>query len=128
VQVVGLTWSANEGKRKGVKLNFAVPREGTFGFVDCVFIPPTAPNRENAIAYENALMQGSTAIGMANYVNQTSTNPAVNAKINKSVLTFFPKDLISYTIRLKWNKSYYKPGKYATFQEWTRVWGEVKAG
>jgi spermidine/putrescine-binding protein len=127
VELVGLTWYANEGKKKGVKLNFAVPKEGTFGFVDCVFIPPTAPHRANAIAYANALMIGPTAVGMANYVNQPSTNPAVNAKINKSVLTFFPKDLIGYTNKLKWNKSYYTPGKYALFQDWTRVWNEVKA-
>jgi spermidine/putrescine transport system substrate-binding protein len=127
VELVGLTWYVNEGIRKGVKLSFMIPKEGTFGFIDCVFIPPTAPHRDNAIAYANALLEGQTAVGMGKYVNQPSTNPAVNARLPKSVLAFFPKNLVSFTSKLKWNKSYYKPGKYATIQEWSRVWGEVKA-
>ena len=41
-----------------------------------------------------------------------------------------PKDLVTYTSKtLKWNKSYYDPkGKYATIQEWNRLWEQVKAG
>ena len=55
--------------------------------------------------------------------------PAVNKAVKASVRAGYPKDLATYVQKtLKWNRSYYKPGgPYATIQEWTRLWEEVKA-
>jgi spermidine/putrescine-binding protein len=131
VQLVGLNWFAIEGKKQKTTIGFITPpKEGSFGFVDAVFIPPKSAHRDNALAYANALMQGPTAVAMQNSVNQLSSNPAVNAMVQASTRALYPKNLVTYTSKtLKWNKSYYDPkGKFATIQEWNRLWEQVKAG
>jgi spermidine/putrescine-binding protein len=130
VELVGLTWFVHDARGKGnTDIQFAVPKEGAFGFVDAVFITPWAKNRQNALAYASALTSGDSAVAMCESVYQLNTNPSVTAKLNSELLGQFPSNLDEYATKtLKFNKFWYDPnGKYATVEEWRKVWDEVKA-
>lgn len=130
IELVGLLWFVSQAQEQNLPIDFRVPGEGTYGFVDAVIITPWAENRQNAIAYANALLEGDTAVAMQNSTFQMSTNPEVNDKVDSSVRSLYPEDLPGYlTDTLKWNKSWYDPnGDYATIDEWRKVWEDVKAG
>ena len=130
IELVGLLWNVLSTQQAGNNtIGFAIPDEGSFGFVDAVIITPWAKNRANAIAYCNALMEGDTAVAMQESVNQLSPNMAVNDKLKAEVRGLYPADLTAYVTKtLKWNKFWYDPqGKYATVEEWRKVWDDVKA-
>ena len=77
----------------------------------------------------NALMQGDTAVAMANSLNQLSCNPDVNAKVNQNLRSLFPTDLNGYlNNQLKWNVSSSDPASgYATVTQWQNLWNKIKA-
>jgi spermidine/putrescine transport system substrate-binding protein len=131
VQLVGLTYFSLQASQQHVKLGFTTPSvEGSYGFCDCVFIPPDSKHRANALAYANAILGGPTAIAMQNSLAQLSTNASVNPHLDASVLKFFPTNLSTYTSKtLKWNKNYSDPnGPYATTTDLQTMWEQVKAG
>ena len=130
INLIGLTWNIPQARAQGVEIDARVPKEGAFGFVDCVRILPWAKNRQNAIAYANALLEGETAVAMQNSLFQLSTLDEVNQKINKEARDLFPADLNKYfSETLKWNVFYFDPnGPYATVEEWEKVWTEAKVG
>lgn len=128
--LVGFNWAVLEAAKQDTETYFLVPeKEGSFGFCDAVFIPPSAPHRANALAYANALIEGDTAVTMQGYLNQLSTNPEVIDQASDVTRGLYPEDLDAYTSQtLKWNKSYNDPaGEYATIAEWTKLWEDVKA-
>ncbi len=130
IELIGLLWNVLSAKQQGNEnIDFVIPKEGSFGFIDAVFITPWAKNRQNAIAYCNALMEGDTAVAMQESVNQLSPNMAVNDKLKADVRGLYPTDLTEYVTKtLKWNKFWYDPNSgYATVEEWRKVWDEVKA-
>jgi spermidine/putrescine-binding protein len=130
IELVGLLWFVSQAQEQSLPIDFRVPDEGTYGFVDAVIITPWAKSRQNAVAYANALLEGDTAVEMQNSTFQMSTNPDVNAMVDPAVRSLYPDDLESYlTNTLKWNKSYFDAnGQYATIDEWRKVWDDVKAG
>ncbi len=130
IELVGLLWFVSQAQEQNLPIDFRVPDEGTYGFVDAVIVTPWAKNRQNAIAYANALMEGDTAAEMQNSTFQMSTNPDVNSMVDPSVRSLYPDDLESYLSNtLKWNKSWFDAnGDYATIDEWRKVWDDVKAG
>jgi spermidine/putrescine-binding protein len=129
IEILGLTWFITQAAGQGVTLDFRIPDEGSYGFVDAVFITPWAPNRANAVAYANALISGDSAVTMQNSVSQLSTNPDINAKLKPEVRGLYPEDLAAYSgTTLKWNKSWYDAnGPYASIDAWRKVWDDVKA-
>ena len=130
VELVGLAWFVAEAKKQNTTIDFQVPpKEGSYGFVDAAIVTPWAKNRAAAIAYVNALMQGDTAVAMANSLNQLSCNPDVNAKVDPNLRSLFPTDLNGYlNNQLKWNVSWSDPASgYATVTQWQDLWNEIKA-
>lgn len=130
IQLVGLTFFTPQAAQQKVRVGFLVPaKEGSYGFTDCVFIPPHSRHRANALAYANALLGGDTAVRMMNSLVQLSTNRTVNDRLRPDVRHLFPSDLARYSSQtLKWNKSYYDlNSRYATVQEWTLLWQTIKA-
>ena len=130
VELVGLAWFVAEAQKQNTTIDFQVPpKEGSYGFVDAAIVTPWAKNRSAALAYVNALMQGDTAVAMANSLNQLSCNPDVNAKVDPAIRSIFPADLDAYlNNQLKWNVSWSDASSgYATVTQWQDLWNEVKA-
>lgn len=130
IELVGLTWFVAQAASQKATVDFRIPDEGTYGFTDCVFIPPTAPHRANAIAWANAVTSGATAKALLESVNQLGTVPAVNETIKDDVFKAYNVEktgVADAVAKLKWNKSWYEAGQYATIEEWRKVWDDVKA-
>ncbi len=85
IEVVGLTWFSAQAAAQGATVDFRIPDEGTYGFVDCVFVTPWAPSRANAIAWANAVTQGDTAVALLESVNQLGTVTTVTEKIKDEI-------------------------------------------
>ena len=81
---VGLSLFINQAHSQGAKdVAFTVPKEGGFGFCDAAFLTPSAPNKENALAFLEALLSGKTAAAAANNLIQGVTVPSVVPLLNK---------------------------------------------
>jgi spermidine/putrescine-binding protein len=130
VSMMGWAYNISQMAGQGVKANFVIPNEGTYGFIDTIAIPPFAKNRRNAIAWANAMMEGDTAVALQESTIGMSTNPEVNAKVSGDVRSLFPADLESFfTKQLKFNRTWTDPnGPYATMDEWTTFWNNIKTG
>jgi spermidine/putrescine transport system substrate-binding protein len=130
IMLVGWAYFVPTLKDQGVVVDFRVPKEGAYGFADSIFIPPSAPDRQNAIAWINAMMEGDTARAINEWTVQMSSNPEVNAKVSPDIRGLFPADVEPYlSSTLKWNHNWYDPnGSYATMDEWIKLWTDVKAG
>lgn len=130
IMLVGWAFFLPTLAAEGIDAELVVPEEGAFGFIDSIVIPPDAPNRANALAWVNAMMEGDTSRGINEYTFQLSANPDVNAEVSEDITGFFPEDINSYVSdTLKWNRSWFDPdGPYATAEEWDQLWTEIKAG
>ncbi len=132
LQLVGLIWNILQGKQQNVDVAFVYPSEGTYGFVDCIAVTPWAPNRCAALAYARACMTPETAAPLNASIAGLSTADAVNVKMketNPEERGVYPDDVEQgFMSQMKWNVSYTDPnGPYATKDEWTQVWADVKA-
>jgi len=130
IELVGLTWFSAQAAAQDVVVDFRIPDEGSYGFVDAMFITPWAPNRANAIAFANATMSGDTAVALLESVNQLSSVKSVNADVKDEIFETYAvtRDGVPDAVqKLKWNKSWYDSTTYASIEDWHRVWDEVKA-
>jgi len=130
IELVGLTWFSAQAAAQDVVVDFRIPDEGSYGFVDALFITPWAPNRTNAIAFANATMSGDTAVALLESVNQLSSVKSVNAEVKDEIFETYAvtRDGVPDAVqKLKWNKSWYDSTTYASIEDWHSVWDEVKA-
>ena len=132
LQLVGLIWNILQGRQQNVEVEFVYPSEGTYGFTDCVAITPWAPNCCAAIAYARTILTPDTGAPLNASIAGISTVDAVNEKMketNPDERGIYPDDIEQgFMSKMKWNVSYTDPkGEYATKEEWTQVWTEIKA-
>jgi putrescine transport system substrate-binding protein len=69
----------------GVEIQFILPREGAVRWFDLVAIPADAPNKANAHAFINYLMEPQVAAGITNYVAYASPNTAASEFIDEEI-------------------------------------------
>jgi putrescine transport system substrate-binding protein len=69
----------------GAEIQFILPREGAVRWFDLVAIPADAPNKANAHAFINYLMEPEVAAGITNYVAYASPNTAAAAFIDEEI-------------------------------------------
>jgi putrescine transport system substrate-binding protein len=61
---------------QGVKINYAIPKEGTIVWFDMLAIPADAKHPKNAHAFINYLMEPQVAANNSNFVNYANGNAA----------------------------------------------------
>lgn len=70
---------------QGVKIKFAIPKEGTIVWFDMLAIPADAKHPKNAHALINFLMEPQVAANNSNFVNYANGNGASLAMVNDEV-------------------------------------------
>ncbi len=129
---VGITLVSNAAKAAGVEtVEFTVPSEGGFGFVDAAFVSATAPNKENAFAFCEALLSGETAAAAANEFLQAVVVPSVVPLLSPATRALYPyEDLDNYLangLKLAVNFTPEEGQDIVTFAEINALWTEIKA-
>src|SRR6476620_12607834 len=129
--VCGLTFMDAEAAAKGVTTKTVVPSEGAIGWADSAFVPPTAPDPQNALAWINHVLD-PTQNAKAN--NSFLQGPGVAASIpmlDKAVTDLYPFDDIDnyLTNVLTFNRGFPRDpeGDRATYDQVVQLWEEVKA-
>jgi spermidine/putrescine-binding protein len=129
--VVGLTFMDAETAAKGVSTKTVVPSEGAIGWADSAFVPPTAPDPQNALAWINHVLD-PTQNAKAN--DSFLQGPGVAASIpmlDKAVTDLYPFDDIDNYLSnvLTFNRGFPREpdGDRATYDQVVQLWEEVKA-
>lgn len=114
-----------EEANNGVKVEFAIPKEGTYMWFDNLAIPADAKNVEEAHAFINYLMKPEVIAKASNYVQYANGNLASQKFLDKEVLdnpsVYPPADVLSKLFTIS---------PYAAREQrvLTRLWTQVKTG
>lgn len=90
---VALGWSgdiiqaknrADEAKN-GVKVAYAIPKEGAAAFFDMLAVPADTKNADNAYAFLNYIMEPKVAADISNFVNYPSGNSEATQYVNPEI-------------------------------------------
>ena len=128
---VGLSLFTSQAKSQGAKdVQFTVPREGGFGFCDAAFLTPSAPDKENALAFMEALISGKTAAAAANNLIQGVTVPSVVPLLNAQTRSIIPYNNVQHyvTKQLKFEVNYTpkKGQNIVSFDDINKLWQQLK--
>jgi putrescine transport system substrate-binding protein len=74
-----------EEAKQGVKISYAIPKEGTIVWFDMLAIPADAKHPKNAHAFINYLMEPQVAANNSNFVNYANGNAASLAMVSDEV-------------------------------------------
>lgn len=121
---LALAWSGDvhTAIQSEPRVGYCVPREGSFFFVDNLFVPASAPHPESAFEFIRYYLQAEVAAGVTNgcgYANPIeSSEPLVKPELLADPLTYPSKETMERLV----------------FQEdlgeaevlWDRIWEEVK--
>jgi spermidine/putrescine transport system substrate-binding protein len=129
--VAGLTFMDAETAAKGVKTKTVVPSEGAIGWADTAFIPPTAPDKQNAFAWINHVLD---PVQNAKANSDFLQGPGVAAAIpllTPEAKAQYPFDDIDNYLQntLTFNRGFPREpdGDRATYDQVIQTWEEVKA-
>lgn len=88
-----------EQAKNGVKIAYAVPKEGAQQWFDMMAIPADAPNPEGALAWINFILDPQITADITNYVWYANANPAsmqfVEDDIKNDPAIFPPADVMA---------------------------------
>lgn len=75
---------AKEAKN-GITIEFAIPEEGTFVWIDMLAIPKDAPHIASAYLLVNYLMNAAVIAGISNYIGFVNANSAATPLLDASI-------------------------------------------
>lgn len=114
-----------EEAKKGVKVQYLLPREGAQQWFDVMAIPVDAPNPDNAHAFINYILQPKVIAKITNAVQYPNAVPDSLKLVDKDAMAdkdvFPPADVIKtlYTVT---------PFNQAEQRTLTRTWTRIKGG
>lgn len=113
-----------EEAKKGVAINYQVPKEGAAQWFDMLAIPADAPNKDNAHAFINYLMRPEVIAKASNFIQYPNGNRSSLKLIKKEVLeneSVFPTpEMVRRLYTLT-------PFEQKTQRVVTGIWTRVKA-
>jgi spermidine/putrescine-binding protein len=85
---LAMAWSGDilQASRENPDLDYVIPKEGSYMWVDNLCLIKDAPHREEALALMDYLIEGETAAEIANFVRYASPNAAARPKLDKTLL------------------------------------------
>jgi spermidine/putrescine-binding protein len=119
---------AGEAKKEGYNIWGGIPKEGSLIFLDSYGIPKSSPNLDGAYALINEMLSVRTQMELATmYMGAVTTDAP--PKLSKELYSYFPYDNLRkfFTESTLNGPIPLEPGKYATMEDWTVLWEEVKA-
>lgn len=124
---LAMAWSGDclQAARENPKIDYLVPKEGSYRWVDTICLVRGAPHREAALRLIDYLLEGETAAGIANAVRYATPNAAARALLDKSLLAdprVFPPPSIEKLLRFHALQS------PEAAQLWNQLWSEIKLG
>ena len=129
--VCGITFLDREAAKAGVKTRTVVPSEGAIGWADTAFVPPTAPNPQNALAFANHLLAPKTnADANGELLQGPTVADAVPLLPARASAVYAFSDIDNFlTHRLTFNTGFpHEPdGDLATYDQVEQTWDEVKS-
>ena len=117
--------SRAEEAKQGVKVAYAIPKEGTLVWFDLMAIPADAPHKDAAYQFINFVLKPETAAGISNYVFYAVPNSAAEPLVDEAVRTdpgIYPSDEVKA-------KLFPQQAHTAKFDRLlNRAWSNVKTG
>jgi len=111
--------------KKGVNVNYVIPKEGTIEWFDMLAIPADAPHPENALKFINYIMEGKVTADISNAVFYANGNkaafPLTDPAITGDPNIYPPADIAAKLVPLQ--------AASDEFQKLlTRTWTRIKTG
>lgn len=129
--VVGLTFMDAATAHKGVSTKTIVPSEGAIGWADTAFIPPTAPDKQNAFAWINHVLDPTQNAEANNSFLQGPGVAAAIPMLSADVKALYPFDDIDNYLSntLTFNRGFPREpeGDRPTYDQVVQLWEQVKA-
>ncbi|MEK7390213.1 MAG: spermidine/putrescine ABC transporter substrate-binding protein [Elusimicrobiota bacterium] len=84
---LAMTWSGDlfQTARENPDLDYVIPKEGTYMWVDCLAVMRGARHRQNALRLIDYLLEPSVAAEIANSVRYATPNRAANPLVDKAL-------------------------------------------
>jgi spermidine/putrescine-binding protein len=128
--VVGLAFMDAETKKKGVSTKTIVPSEGAIGWADTAFIPPTAPDKQNAFAWVNHVLDPEqNAEANSAFLQGPGVAAAIPLLTPEAKAQYPYDDIDNYLSNaLTFNRGFPREpdGDRATYDQVIQTWEEVK--
>ncbi len=123
--VMAMAWSGDllQAAKDNPQLDYVIPKEGSYMWVDSLCLVRGAPHREDALRLVDYLLKGEVAAEVANHVRYASPNEAAKKHLEKAILKdqrVYPTDLNMK--RLKFH-AILDP---ELSQLWNQAWTDVK--
>lgn len=121
---LALAWSGDvhSGIASEPRIGYAVPEEGSFLFVDNLFIPASAPHPEIADEFIQYYLQPEVAAGVTNGCGYANPVEASEQFIRPELL----QDPLSYPSRQTISRLVFQEDLGPAERLWDKVWEEVK--
>jgi spermidine/putrescine-binding protein len=119
---------AGEAQKEGYQIWGDIPKEGSLIFLDAYCIPKSAPNLEGAYALINEMLSVDTQLELASMYMGCVTTDAPK-QLDDELYSYFPYDNLEkfFTQSVLNGPIPLEAGQYATMEDWTVLWEEVKA-
>lgn len=114
-----------EEAKKGITIDYVIPKEGALQWFDMMAIPADAPNPDAAHKFINFVMEPQITADITNYVSYASANKEALPLIEESIRNnpaIFPTEEVKANL---WTNTV-KDAR--TDRLMTRLWTEVKTG
>ncbi|MDE2039142.1 MAG: spermidine/putrescine ABC transporter substrate-binding protein [Elusimicrobia bacterium] len=125
--LLAMGWSGDilQACREKPQLDYAIPREGSYLWVDNLILVRGSRHRADTLRLVDYLLEPETAAGIADAVRYATPNRAAMPLLDKSLREdprVFPGPELSKRLR------FHQQLDPATVQAWNELWSDVKVG
>jgi spermidine/putrescine transport system substrate-binding protein len=122
---ISMAWSGDilQALNENPELDYLIPKEGGYRWVDSLCLVRGAPHPENALRLMDYLLEGKVAADIANAVRYASPNAAARPYLNPKLLKdprAYPPPSVEKRLR------FHAELDPVTVQLWDETWSEVK--